>query len=163
MKRHTEELHPLIKIGNVTIYSNREGSYIQFKSDLDVCTDGTGEHYDDQSPQDETAYYNGGKFLNADVDQYIVIPPQVRSMVGPVVMGCQARATRISTKQAFDAVTGEIGPDNKTGEAAICLAQKLNPNVSANSGDSKHDYLYELWPGVPAKVNGKHYKLESAG
>jgi hypothetical protein len=129
---------------------------------LDVCTDGTGEHYDDQSPQDETAYYNGGKFLNADVDQYIVIPPQVRAMVAPVVMGSQARLTRFSTKKVEPAVTGDIGPSNKTGEAAICLAQKLNPKVSANSGDSAHDYLYELWPGVPAVVHGKHYKLEPA-
>jgi hypothetical protein len=160
--KHTEELQPLIKIGNVTIYSNAEGSYIKFKSDLDVCTDGTGEHYDDQSPQDETAYYNKGAFLNADVDQYLVIPPQVRSMVAPVVMGCQGRVTRLSTKKVEPAVTGEIGPKDKTGEAAICLAQKLNPNVSANCGDSKHDYLYELWPGVPATVHGKKYKLEPA-
>lgn len=161
--KHTEELHVLIKIGNVNIYTNKEGSYVRFKSDLDVCTDGTGNHYNDQSPQDETAYYNDGDFLNADEDQYIVIPPQVRSMVVPVVMGCQARATRISTKKVEPAVTGEIGPSDKTGEAAICLAQKLNPNVDANNGDTKHDYLYELWPGVPATVHGKKYELEPAG
>jgi hypothetical protein len=162
MKKHTEELKPLIKIGNVTIYTNAEGSYIQFKSDLDVCTDGTGPHHGDKTPQDQTAYYNGGKFLNADKDRYIVIPPQVRKMVAPTVMGCQARMTRISTKESSEAVTGEIGPDDKTGEAAWCLARLLNPSVTANSGDSKHDYLYELWPGVPAVVGKKQYKLEPA-
>ena len=156
-RKHTEELHPLIRIGGVTIYSNPEGSYLKFRSDLDVCTDGTGDHHGD-----ETAYYNDGDFLNADEDHYIVIPPQVRSMVVPVVMGAQARATRISTQQTFPAVVGEIGPDDKTGEAAICLAKKLNSSVSANSGDSHKDYLYELWPGVPARVNGKKYKLEPA-
>ena len=162
MKKHTEELFPLIKIGKVTIYANKHGTYVQFKSDLDVCTDGTGKKHGDQYHQDETAYYNGGKFLNADKDQYIVVPPQVRSMVGPVVMGCQARITRLSTHEVEPAVTGEIGPKDKTGEAAICLAQQMNPDVSANVGDSAIDYLYELWPGVPAEVHGKTYKLEPA-
>lgn len=162
MKKHTEELTLLITISGVKIYVNPEGSYLQFRSDLDVCTDGTGPHHGDKTAQNETAYYNGGKFLNADKDFYIVIPPQIRSMVDPVVMGCQARATRVSTKLEHDAVVGDIGPENKTGEAAICLAQFLNPNVTANSGDSRKDYLYELWPGVPAVVGDKRYKLEPA-
>jgi hypothetical protein len=155
-------LEPLITIGGVVIYTSPKGNYICFVSDLDVCTDGTGKHYNDQSPQDETAYYNGGKFLNADVDKYIVIPPQVRSMPDPVVLGCQAKLTRLDTMKHHAAVTGEIGPENKTGEAAICLAQIMNPNVSANSGDSRLIYFYELWPGKAAIVNGKKYKLEPA-
>lgn len=163
MKRHTENLVPLLKIGNVTIYTNEEGSYVQFKSDLDICNDGSGPDYDDPSYQSQTAYYNGGKFLNADKDKYIVIPPQVRSMVVPTVMGCQARATNVTTKVTSPAVTGDIGPDDKTGEAAYCLAKILNPNITHNSGDSKLSYLYELWPGVPAIVDGKKYKLEPAG
>lgn len=162
MKKHTEEMVPLIKIGKVTIYANRMGSYIWFRSDCDVCTDGTGKHFGDKTAQDETAYWNGGKFLNASKDQYIVIPPQVRSLVAPVVMGCMARMTRVSTGEMEPAVCGEIGPSDKTGEAAICLCKKLNPTLSANVGDSALDYIYELWPGVPAVVHGKHYDLEPA-
>lgn len=157
MKKHTEELKPLIKIGKVTIYTNEAGNYLCFKSDLDVCTDGTGPSHGDDYHLNQTAYTPS---LNADKDQYIVVPPQVRTMVEPVVMGCQARLTRISTKKSEPAVMGEIGPDDKTGEAAICLAQKMNSAVSANVGDSKHDYFYELWPGVPAVVHGKKYKLQ---
>jgi hypothetical protein len=162
--KHIKEhkLEPLIVIGGVTIYTSPKGDYICFVSDLDVCTDGTGEHYNDQSPQDETAYYNGGKFLNADKDRYIVIPPQVRQMPDPIVLGCQAKLTRLDTGKHSPAVTGEIGPDEKTGEAAICLAQLMNPEVTANSGDSRLIYFYELWPGVPAKVGNKTYKLEPA-
>jgi hypothetical protein len=136
--------------------------YVAFISNLDVCTDGTGPHHGDETPQDETAYYNGGKFLNADKDKYIVIPPQIRSMVGPTVMGCQARLTRLDSGIWSAAMTGEIGPDEKTGEAAYCLARELNPEVSANNGDSRRIYLYELWPGIPAIVDGKQYKLEPA-
>jgi hypothetical protein len=157
------KLEVLIVIGGVSIYTSPNGDYICFVSDLDVCTDGTGEHYDDQTPQDETAYYNGGKFLNADTDKYIVIPPQVRMMPEPVVLGCQARLTRLDTMKRHAAVCGEIGPDDKTGEAAICLAQIMNPDVSANSGDSRLIYFYELWPGRAALVNGKKYALEPAG
>ena len=157
-----DTLHILLKVGHVNIYSNDDGTYLKFTSDLDVCTDGTGDHHGDKSPQDQTAYYNNGKFLNADIDQYIVIPPQVRSAVTPVVMGCQARMTNTANGRVEPAVTGDIGPSNKTGEAAICLAQKMNPRVSANCGDTAHHYRYELWPGIAAHVHGKTYKLEPA-
>jgi hypothetical protein len=158
VKKHN--LKPLLTIGKVTIYSTAKGDYVCFVSDLDVCTDGTGKHYGDKSPQNETAYYNDGEFLNADKDKYIVVPPQVRSTVGPTVMGCQAKLTRLDTMDASDAVCGEIGPKNKTGEAAICLARLMNPKVTANSGDSRLIYFYELWPGKAAVVDGKTYELE---
>ena len=155
-------LEVLLTISGVKIFQGFEGRYISFISDLDVCTDGSGDDHGDDYHLDETAYQNGGKFLNADKDQYIVIPPQVRLGVAPVVMGCQARATNLLTGKWYPAVTGEIGPDDKTGEAAICLAQKLNPKVTANSGDSRRIYLYELWPGIPAVVGRKTYALEAA-
>jgi len=161
IKAHNLEV--LLTVGNVTIYTTPKGDYICFVSDLDVCTDGTGDSHGDPYYQDETAYYNSGKFLNADVDHYVVIPPQVRMMPEPVVLGCQAKLTRLDSQKSHMAVCGEIGPDNKTGEAAICLAQYMNPAVNANSGDSRLIYFYELWPGVPATVGKKHYKLEPAG
>jgi len=156
------DLHLLIEIGGVSIYATPNGKYVCFVSNLDVCTDGSGDHHGDTSPQDQTAYYNGGKFLNADRDRYIVIPPQVRSMVAPVVMGCQAKLTRIDSGKFSDAVTGEIGPTDKTGEAAYCLARFINPQVDANCGDDRMIYFYELWPGIPAVVGKKHYDLEPA-
>lgn len=160
IKAHNLEV--LLEIGSVTIYTTPKGDYVCFVSDLDVCTDGSGKSHGDQHYQPQTAYYNGGKFLNADKDKYVVIPPQVRSMVPPVVMGCKARLTNLDTKVTHAAVTGDIGPEDKTGEAAICLAKLLNPKVSASSGDSRLIYFYELWPGVPAVVDGKTYKLEPA-
>jgi Fungal chitosanase of glycosyl hydrolase group 75 len=154
------QLEVLLTIGGVPIFVGFEGRYVPFISNLDVCTDGTGESHGDDYHLSETAYQNGGKFLNADEDQYIVIPPQIRQQVGPVVMGCQARATNLLTGRWFPAVTGDIGPSAKTGEAAYCLAKKLNPKVTANSGDSRMIFLYELWPGIPAVVGKKRYKLE---
>jgi hypothetical protein len=156
-------LEPLVTIGTVTIYSTKKGDYVAFVSDLSICNDGSGPSHGDPHHQSETAYYNEGKFLNANKDKYIVIPPQVRSMVAPVVMGCKARLTNLVSMLAHDAVTGEIGPDYETGEAAYCLAKIINPKITHNSGDDRLIYFYELWPGVPAVVDGKTYKLESAG
>jgi hypothetical protein len=155
-------LKALMEIGGVTIYATPKGDYLCFVSNLDVCTDGSGPSHGDDYHQDETAYYNGGAFLNASRDRYVVVPPQIRSGVDPVVMGCQAKLTRLDTGQSSPALVGDIGPEDKTGEAAICLAKLMNPKVTANSGDSRLIYFYELFPGRPAVVDGKRYKLEPA-
>jgi len=168
-------LSPLITIGPVTIYSNKQGTYVCLVSDLSICNDGWGPKFGDPSYQNETAYYSGkscnppgpSESLNAQIDPYIVVPPQVRSMVDPIVMGCQGKLTRLDTMQSHSAVTGEIGPDYDTGEAAYCLAKHLNPKITHNSGDGRLIYFYELWPGKPAVVElfdgtTKKYKLQSA-
>jgi hypothetical protein len=156
-------LKHFLTINGVEILVNDDGTYMQFISDLDICNDGSGPKHGDPSYQSQTAYYNNGNYLNADEDQYIVVPPQVRSGVAPVVMGCQARATNLVTAKWFAGVTGEIGPKDKTGEAAYCLAKQLNSSITHNTGDGRRIYLYELWPGVPAVVGNKYYKLEPAG
>jgi hypothetical protein len=153
----------LLTIGEVTIYASESGDYVTFTSNLDVCNDGSGPPHGDPYHQSQTAYYNGGKYLNADKDKYVVVPPQIRSMVPPVVMGCQARVTNLHTKKVFPGVVGDIGPSDKSGECAYCLAKELNPKIGHNTGDSRLIYKYELWPGKAAKVDGKTYNLESAG
>jgi hypothetical protein len=130
-----------------------------FIGDLDVCTDGTGDHHGDNTALDETAY---NPYLNADEDFYAVLNPKMRTGVKPVVLGCMGRVTNLDTLKWHWAVWGEVGPTNKAGECAYVLAKHLNPRVTANSGDSTKRYLYECWPGVPAVVGDKHYKLQPA-
>lgn len=162
MNSHEAIMEPLVVVEKVLIASAFDGHYVAFIADLDICNDGSGSSHGDPSYQSETAYYNNGKFLNADKDKYIVIPPQVRKLVGPAVMGCQARMTNLSNGLWSPAVCGEIGPDDKTGEAAYCLAKELNSRITHNIGDGRRIYLYELWPGIPAVVEGEVYKLEPA-
>lgn len=161
-----EGLEVLLRIGGVAIYTNADASYICFRSDLDICNDGSGDDHGDPHHQSQTAYYSGGreggKYLNADKDKYIVIPPQIRSMVPGVVMGSQAKLTNLESNVSTSAVTGDIGPDEKTGEAAYCAARIVNPAVTHNSGDKNKRYLYELWPDIPATVDGFTYKLQPA-
>lgn len=151
---------PVAKQGSVTFYAAPDHSYICFVSDLDICNDGSGPAHGDKHHQSQTAYYNKGKFLNADVDRYIVIPPQLRKKCKKKVMGCQARLTNLVSGACEDAVMGEIGPSDKSGEAAYCLAKLVNKNISHNSGDKAQVYFYELWPGRPAVVGDKSYRLE---
>jgi hypothetical protein len=155
-------VNELLTIPPVTIYERFNARHISFVSDLDICNDGTGDDHGDPSYQSQTAYYNHGEYLNADEDKYIVIPPQIRSTVPGVVMGCQARITNLLTGEWHAAVVGDIGPDDKTGEAAYCLAKIVNPTISYNTGDEELIYLYELWPDLPAVVDGKKYHLEPA-
>jgi len=131
-------------------------SYMTMISNLDVCTDGTGPAHGDTSHLNKTAYTPS---LNADVDFYIVLHPKMRTGVRPVVLGCMGRVTNLRTFKSHWGVWGEVGPSNKAGETAIVMAQYLNPKVSANVGDGNFIYLYECWPGVPAVVDGKTYKL----
>lgn len=152
-------LEAILKIGGVEIYADPTGSYVCFVSDLDICNDGSGPAHGDPHHIKATAYKHNRKYLNADHDYYIVIPPQVRKLSRLKVMGCKSRLTNLTTGGSHDAVCGEIGPPNKTGEASYCLARKVNASVTHNSGDKRRHYLYELWPGVPAAVNGKHYNL----
>lgn len=155
-------MEPFLVIGKVLIVTAWGGHYVAFISNLDICNDGSGPSHGDPSYQSGTAYWNGGKYLNADKDKYIVTPPQIRKGVPPVVMGCMGRVTNLKSSVSSYGVVGDIGPDDKTGECAYCLAKFLNPQVTHNTGDSNRIYLYEFWPGMPAVVDGKHYKLEPA-
>lgn len=161
-----DQLEVLMKIGSVSIYTTRDKSYCSFVSDLDICNDGCGPAHGDQYHQAMTAYYSGGReggqYLNADVDKYIVVPPQIRAKLPGVVMGCLGKVTNLKTQVTEKGVVGEIGPDDKTGETAYCLAKIINPMIEYNSGDEDETYLYELWPGVPATIEGFTYKLQPA-
>lgn len=151
-------LELLLTIGGVPIFTGWEGKYVVFISDLDICNDGSGPDHDDPTYAPQTAY---NPYLNADKDRYIVTPPQIRKMVPPVVLGCQGRVTNLRHPEQWSpGVIGDVGPDDKTGECAYCLAKILNPQITHNTGDGHLIYLYEFWPGIPAVVGDKTYKLQ---
>jgi hypothetical protein len=147
----------LLTIGGVPIFQGWDGEYIAFISDLDICNDGTGDDYDDPSFQSMTAY---NPYLSAESDRYIVTPPQIRTQIEPVVLGCQGRVTNLLTRAWSWGVVGEVGPDYETGECSYCLAKLLNSTITHNSGDDRLIYLYEFWPGVPAVVGDQEYNLQ---
>lgn len=152
-------MEPFLVIDKTLIVSGFGGHYVAFISDLDICNDGSGPSHGDSSYQSMTAY---NPYLNADKDKYIVTPPQVRVGVPPAVLGCLGRVTNLKTSVSSWGVVGDVGPDDIVGECAYCLAKVLNPKISHNTGDDARIYLYEFWPGIAAKVDGKQYKLQPA-
>lgn len=146
-------------IGGVEVFTVDSGEYVCFFGNLDICNDGSGPSHGDPSYQPMTAY---NPYLNADKDKYIVTPPQVRTGVNPTVLGCQGRVTRVDMplKRSSWGVVGDVGPDDKVGECAYALARVLCHQISHNIGDSRSIYFYEMWPGIPAVVGSKKYKLQ---
>ncbi len=150
----------LLTISGIPIFASPDGTYVTFISDLSICNDGVGSSHGDPSYQSMTAY---NPYLNADKDRYLVTPPQIRSQVQGVVLGCQGRVTNLRKPNQWSwGVVGDVGPSDKTGECSYCLAKILNPSITHNTGDDNRIYLYEFFPDTPAIVDGKQYKLQPA-
>jgi hypothetical protein len=124
---------------------------VAFVADLDVDVDGSGQSHGDPFFQPDTSLHRDGQPLNADVENFIVVPPVIVKGVGPVVLGCKAKVTDLRNGFFVDAVVGDIGPTRKTGEASRSVAVALGINPSPiNGGEDSPCILYELWPGIPA-------------
>jgi hypothetical protein len=135
---------------------------VEFVAKLAVCCDGMETNsYKDPYWQRQTAYYNNGKYIDADVVPYIVVPPLIIEGVDPVVLGCQGCIVNLKNGLSTPAGTFEVGPDEKLGEASCEASERVgfsrNPN---NGGTDEKIVLYAIWPGVAASVDGITYKLQ---
>jgi hypothetical protein len=135
---------------------------IEWVAKMAVCCDGMPvNEYDDPYWQAQTAYWNNGKFINADRVPYIVVPPLIIEAVEPVVKGCQGCI--VNLKNGLSAAAGmfEVGPDDKLGEASCEAAERVGLSRSPiDGGTDEHCILYAIWPGIAAIVDGIHYKLQ---
>lgn len=152
-------------IQDCPIYQHPDG-HLSWLSDCDIDNDGSGGNPEgDPYHQDTTTLRHfDGTYLNAQTENYIVIPGGIAQLVGPVVMGCKARVHYRRTGKVIDAVVGDDGPTFKVGEASVHCAKDLDMDPSPiNGGESAFDMvLFEIWPGVPAVVNGITYPLQAA-
>lgn len=138
-----------------------DGTFITFTARGRIDDDGTGSAHGDPDHQDQTSLKHNGRFLNADTDRYIVVPPQAVQGAAPVVLGSQAWVTYRGKK--VTAVVGDIGPRRRLGEISIALALALEINANPNTGgDDTDDILYRIHPGMPAVVDGVVYQLQHA-
>lgn len=135
---------------------------IEWVAKMAVCCDGMPTNtYKDPHWQKGTAYYNGGKYLDPEVVPYIVVPPLIIEAVEPVVKGCQGVICNLKNGMSTPAICGEVGPDDMLGEAAIEGAERVGLSGSPiNGGTDEHVIYYAIWPGIPAIVDGKTYKLQ---
>lgn len=134
---------------------------IVFTAKAAIDTDGSGPLHGDPDAQRDTSLHHKGKPLNADVDQYIVLPPQIIAGVPGIVLGCQVYVENQSNHRAADAVVGDIGPHPKIGEISVALARALGVNPSpVSGGEDRHVIRYCVNPGVPAVVGDTEYELQ---
>lgn len=144
----------------IPVFDNGDGSY-SYESDFMIDGDGTGSSHGDPDYQNTTSYKPD---LNADIDPYIVLPPEVIRAVAPKVIGCKALVENLFNGKSHDAVVGDIGPRIKIGEGSIDLADDLGvPDSPTEGGDQLVRFRYTFWPGIPAVVDDKIYSLQSTG
>ncbi len=126
-----------------------------------IDADGSGESHGDPYFQADTSLRFHGKALNSDIENYIVVPPQIIHGVRGIVLGCQAFVTNPITHLSVPAVVGDIGPHSKLGEGSIALAKAISVPESPISGGCPWPYIiYRIFPGTPAQANGKVYDLQ---
>jgi hypothetical protein len=97
------------------------------------------------------------RYVDAESVPYVVVSPLIRNAASGIVLGCKARISY--NGRSVDAVVADIGPRKKIGELSIAAARALGFPSSPRTGGVESGVTYELWPGVPAVVNGVTYEL----
>jgi hypothetical protein len=135
---------------------------VEWVAKMAVCNDGTEKNPEgDPCHQDETAYYNNGKFIDPYKVPYIVVPPLIIEGVDPVVLGCQGVIVNLKAGLSTPAGTFEVGPDDEIGEASVEAAERVGFSGSPiDGGTDELIVLYAIWPGISATVDGIKYKLQ---
>lgn len=101
-------------------------------------------------------------FLNANLDRYTVLCPQMFLGVKEQVVGCYMEALNTTTGLWSDGVVGDSGPHLKLGENSVALDRALGVQDSPISGGiDDHVIFYRIYPGRPAILHdGMQYVLQ---
>lgn len=154
-------MNTLETIEGVPILADDEKTLISFLAMAMIDGDGSGPSLGDPDFQSDTTLHWNGLPLDATVDRFIVIPPQLIQDVPGIVLGCLAFVLNTKTKLWTWAVVGDVGPHVKIGEMAIATAQAIGiPSNPTTGGLSDHCVQYLIWPGVAAQILGKQYQLK---
>jgi len=141
-----------------SITLNEDGS-VEWDSKGAVDDDGSGGNaWGDPDFQPSTSFRQDGQSLNAETENYVVVPPAVLEGVAPIVLGCQAEVSYGG--KTVQAVVGDIGPHAKLGENSVALYRALGLLDSPLSGGVDSGMHTKIWPGTPAIANGKTYTLQ---
>jgi hypothetical protein len=95
---------------------------------------------------------------------YIVLSPLIRRLAKGIVLGCKAQVSLLIKGSLFPlqvaCMVGDIGPSRRIGELSIAAADALGIDSNARTGGlESRTVFYELWPGIPASLDGQQYAL----
>lgn len=154
----------LVRMGlieNRPVWRSRDGGYVLFTGDADIDCDGGSNPLNDPYWQPDTSLRFAGKSIDAETVPFIVVPPLILKGVPGVVLGCKARVTHTVKRTQVDCVVADIGPMFKVGEVSVAAAKLLGINPHPiKGGEDAYVCSYELWPDVPAEINGITYRLQ---
>lgn len=139
------------------IWRRAYDSSVFYVSDMDEDNDGpNGNPTGDPDWQGETTLQYEGESIDSMKVAGVVVPTWLPNAVGPIVLGCQAYVTNLATGHKEPAVVYDLGPSRKSGEGSNLLCKR----VGAKGGENRPLFLYEIFPGVPAVVDGVTYDLQ---
>lgn len=148
------------KIAGLDIWRDDDG-HLRWVAGAAIDSDGSDNRHHDPCWQAETSLSHNGKPIDAESVPYIVVPPFVIRAVAGIVLGCRARITRADTGMTCEAVVADVGPRRKLGELSCEAARRIGLDGNPNHGGTEHKIVrYEIWPGLPAVVDGISYRLK---
>lgn len=99
------------------------------------------------------------RYLNAEKIRFIVIEDYIRRRSKGVVLGCRVRVTNIDNEKISYGMVGDMGPLRKIGELSPPMLEDLGLRSDKKGGTDKQILRYELFPDVPAVMDGVAYPL----
>lgn len=154
------KLKLIVTLEECDVWLHDDGA-LRYVAKAAIDSDGSDNRHRDPCWQRDTSLNHEGKPIDAESVPYIVVPPSIIAGVPDVVLGCRAIVTNTENNRTCESVVADVGPRKKLGELSCEAARRLglsgNPN---NGGTSERIILYEIFPGVPAKVDGVTYKLK---
>ena len=137
---------------------------VKFEGCCRIDNDGSGPSEGDPYHQDQTSLMNNGKYLNAQTECFVAIPPQICQKTIGKVLGSLCLVENLSNELSCICVVGDVGPKNKVGEVSSLAAKVLGVDPNPVSGGSNmHDFAYTIYVNVAAYANGVQYKCQSYG
>ncbi len=105
------------------------------------------------------------KYVDSATIPFIVVPPIIVKAVSEIVLGCHCLVTNSKTGKTTEAVVADVGPSNHLGEISVACAKAIGVSTGtthpANGGGALPATIrYQVFPGVPATVNGVTYPLQ---
>lgn len=138
-----------------------DDEHVFFIGNMDIDSDAGSNPDGDKYWQAQTSLKLRGESINADKVKGCVVPGWLPAAVKGIVLGCICRITNLATGDKCIAVCHDTGPLNKDGEVTPPVARNLGVNPNAvNGGEDRPIFLYEIWPGVAALVDGIQYVLQ---
>jgi Fungal chitosanase of glycosyl hydrolase group 75 len=158
-KELTNGRYALDSGGAATVPVCGSGPVIYWNADLDVDCDGlmtaVCNKTTDRSYQPQTAATDSnGKYLDASLAQYIVVPG-ITSRFSYTAAGIRmgSAALVLYGNQISFATVGDVGPQTIIGEASYAVAKKLGINPSPSVGGVDSGVTYIVFPGVANDIS----------